>query len=199
MIAVTQWLSATEHSSQCQSNIPDGNVVAVDSAADHSSQCQSDTSYDDIAAVDSATEHSSQCQSDTPYGDVAAVDDSNFGPSTEVGSLEIRLPDVNKSSLARSKLANIFGNYEIPQECQNRILHFMRTTDPLTLASLPKDCRTLRPATLSHTHVSMEPGEFIYFGISNILNVSIIPLYNSEETILQLSIGIDSLPISNLQ
>ncbi len=89
----------------------------------------------------------------------------------------------------------IFTRNPTTRKLQNELLAFMKTMPPETQTALPKDCRTLRPPCIPYSKRTVPPGRIIYFGISAVLNMPGVDLFDKSATDVRLTINFDGLPL----
>ena len=92
----------------------------------------------------------------------------------------------------KNEICALFSKHGCTEAAQRDFLNAFRTIRPETQRSLPVQGRTLRPGTIPHIILQLEPGELAYFGITSILSLS--RFYDPNENIIRLSINIDGVP-----
>jgi len=111
-------------------------------------------------------------------------------PRPTVGSCR---PQILQSLFYRLHL--IFTIFGVVLRAQNAILRFIRDLPPELKEKLPLDGRTLRPPKIKHTISDLHPGEFVYFGIENVLSFGGATLFDPKAPEIRLSVNIDGLPL----
>ena len=90
----------------------------------------------------------------------------------------------------------IFVKYsKFSRQCKDELLEYMKNLTIETQEALPKSSKTLRLKPLQHTTYSVPPGRVCYFGISYILNTSVVKLFHSKKNTISLNMNIDGVPL----
>ncbi|XP_065212384.1 uncharacterized protein LOC135849488 isoform X1 [Planococcus citri] len=102
---------------------------------------------------------------------------------------------VDRIQQYKDKICATFTKHRLTQEAQRDMLNLMRELPRDVQVALPVQGRTLRPHPIPTIIVDIAPGQFAYFGISNILSMPEMSFFDYNETVIRLTVNIDGVPV----